>query len=381
MELSDYSEIAKIMANQIKSFDFDRENDAKAYVASQVSGYGDLIRKTFNGVDESIINGLATLVSGCIKLMRRGNKYVVYSDIPLVDGFDKIENLTSRDKDFGRSVIFYYLFNMPSFSAVASDIIRARGQELNLITIGHITRIASAHWWFVYIRQIDSDMRIMYDRLESVVIDGEKKVSIIESSIEKMVAEIQSKEGEAGLKIDGIVKDTKEKLEGLRAAGLEMAKLSSAMEIWGSKRRRHGRLAWGGSALFVVFLISVFWLMFGEWAFVREEILIPLRSPGAAGGYAYLAAFAVPVIAVGWVLRIFTKVINSSFVLSDDAAQREALLKTYYQLVADKEADMKPSDRLLVLNALFRPLPGHHNEDINPPTFADVVGDIFKAKS
>ncbi len=88
-----------------------------------------------------------------------------------------------------------------------------------------------------------------------------------------------------------------------------------------------------------------------------------------------LFLFAVPLIVLAWPLRILVRVINSAITLGEDTEHRKAMLETYFALVGDKEAGMEPSDRILVLNAIFRPLPGQ-SSDVNPPTILELAREV-----
>jgi hypothetical protein len=86
------------------------------------------------------------------------------------------------------------------------------------------------------------------------------------------------------------------------------------------------------------------------------------------------------VIAIAWVFRMVARWVMSSLTLGDDAEQRRAMLETYFALVGDPNAKMEPSDRILILNAIFRPLPGHQSEDVAPPTLTDLIKSEISGK-
>lgn len=101
------------------------------------------------------------------------------------------------------------------------------------------------------------------------------------------------------------------------------------------------------------------------------DFLNALRSPEKNGQpgeitYGAVALAFVPIIAVGWLLRIVGRVTTTSLTLQDDAEHRAALLSTYFNLIGDPNAKLEPSDRLLILTAIFRPLPGQDNDEMSP---------------
>ncbi|MFZ9502550.1 MAG: hypothetical protein ACO27F_13385 [Beijerinckiaceae bacterium] len=89
--------------------------------------------------------------------------------------------------------------------------------------------------------------------------------------------------------------------------------------------------------------------------------------------YGVIIFLLIPVVAVGWLLRIGGKVVTQALTLKSDAEQRLALLETYIRMVADPQSGVDKTDRALVLNALFRPLPGQEVDDVQPPTFLELM--------
>ena len=89
--------------------------------------------------------------------------------------------------------------------------------------------------------------------------------------------------------------------------------------------------------------------------------------------YHSLVFFIVPVVAVAWLLRLISRFVSTSLQLRDDARHRDAMLKTYLALVGNKDSKVDEKDRLVMLTAIFRPLPGAQSEDVAPPSIMDLV--------
>ncbi len=49
------------------------------------------------------------------------------------------------------------------------------------------------------------------------------------------------------------------------------------------------------------------------------------------------------------------------------------MTRTYRALVADKDSGVAEKDRLVMLNAIFRPLPGTQVDEVAPPTILDLM--------
>jgi hypothetical protein len=118
-------------------------------------------------------------------------------------------------------------------------------------------------------------------------------------------------------------------------------------------------------------------VLFANWQAVLAAI--PRNNQGEPIS-SFLVFIVVPVVGVAWVLRIFARWITNSLTLGEDAEQRRAMLETYFSLVGNKDAKMEQSDRILILNAIFRPLPGHQVEDVAPPTLLDLTKDALSGK-
>ncbi|WP_113226480.1 hypothetical protein [Agrobacterium cavarae] len=83
-----------------------------------------------------------------------------------------------------------------------------------------------------------------------------------------------------------------------------------------------------------------------------------------------LVIITVPVFLYIWAIRLVVRFNSRSLMLLDDARLRLTMLDTFFHLI-EKEGAVK-EDRALVLNALFRPGPGH-GDNVDPPNFTELV--------
>jgi len=167
-------------------------------------------------------------------------------------------------------------------------------------------------------------------------------------------------------------------IDAARAAAYESAALQGATEVWGEKRKSHNKAFWRGMIVLSLVIGGGLGALLLNW----PEIIaaIPRKNDGDIA-YGIVALIAVPIIAVGWLLRIGARLVTNALTLSEDAQQRTAMLETYLRLVGDQQAKMEPTDRILILNAIFRPLPGHQMEEVAPPTIGDLISDRLKSKN
>ncbi len=83
-----------------------------------------------------------------------------------------------------------------------------------------------------------------------------------------------------------------------------------------------------------------------------------------------LVIVTVPIFLYVWAIRLVVRFNSRSLMLLDDARLRLTMLDTFFHLI-EKEGAVK-EDRALVLNALFRPAPGH-GDNVEPPNFTELV--------
>jgi hypothetical protein len=157
----------------------------------------------------------------------------------------------------------------------------------------------------------------------------------------------------------------------------ESAALQGATDIWKTKGMQHGRAFWLGLIVLALVILGGLGVLLYNWREVLEAIP---RKPDGDIAYGIVALLAVPVVGVAWLLRIIARLVTNSMTLNEDAQQRKAMLETYFRLVGDPNSKMEATDRILVLNAIFRPLPGHQMEEVSPPTIADLLQERLGKK-
>ncbi|MCA6101214.1 hypothetical protein J6525_22780 [Bradyrhizobium sp. WSM 4400] len=150
----------------------------------------------------------------------------------------------------------------------------------------------------------------------------------------------------------------------------EEVRLRSVSELWQNRARWHRGIA--GAAL-AVFFVAVAALV-GYCAMHMDQIVAALpRDKDQHVEYVSIALLAIPALAVGWCLKILARLVHTNSVLGDDSRQRQAMTRTYLALVADSSSQVTTEDRLVMLNAIFRPLPGSQSDEVAPPTILDLI--------
>ncbi|HEV7319634.1 MAG TPA: DUF6161 domain-containing protein [Ensifer sp.] len=174
-----------------------------------------------------------------------------------------------------------------------------------------------------------------------------------------------------------------ENLAAFRRAAFEALRIDSTRTLW-KDRARTSEYAFRTSAVLLFLLLAVapaFMIVhFDDVLLALRHIeLPPGNDPGEGADPGYLTVVAVsrlvlvsiPVALYFWLIRLLVRFNLRSLVLMDDARQRHTLLDTYFQLIERDSASKE--DRAVVLAALFRPLPGHGDDNVDPPNFTELL--------
>jgi hypothetical protein len=125
-------------------------------------------------------------------------------------------------------------------------------------------------------------------------------------------------------------------------------------------------------AVFVAAAVGPIFLTIHFWAAVSPE-LAKLTTAGNGWSLAGVAALTIPAVLYGWVLKNLSRILIQTMNLADDAGHRRALAITWLGLVAEKKLAPSDEDRVLVLNALFRPVPPHAQDDGPPAGLFELI--------
>lgn len=99
-----------------------------------------------------------------------------------------------------------------------------------------------------------------------------------------------------------------------------------------------------------------------------------LALAAAGASHQALRTDTIPTLGYGWLLRHVSRVFVHNLNLVSDAEYREVLARTFLGLAEQKSAGVTEAERVLVLNALFRPAPPHAPEDGPPTGLLDLLG-------
>jgi hypothetical protein len=176
-----------------------------------------------------------------------------------------------------------------------------------------------------------------------------------------------------------MTEDYKSKLEEMSRLYLEKLCLEATSEYWREVAKQEA----ARSTKFQ--LISVSLLAVGILCFSIYLLQGLSGLPRDATGVPVLAGLAVvtlPAVMFFWVVRIFTRAQNRHAQLADDARLREVMVSTYLALAKDNPEEAKPEQRLLVLQALFRPYQAAGSEpEPQPSSLVEVLLQTVAGKA
>ena len=150
--------------------------------------------------------------------------------------------------------------------------------------------------------------------------------------------------------------------------------LQAAERMWGDKETEHRnratiafkRLCWIGGIGTAVMLV-----VYG---------IINLVADTPVGfNVAHTIAYLIPTLIFIWLLRILANEYKSNQEMADDAEERQAMVMTFKAL--EYEQRVGDEERLVILNALFRPYGGGTEETVPLPVWEAVIQRLQKSGS
>ncbi len=207
-------------------------------------------------------------------------------------------------------------------------------------------------------KKLTTNLEDTQARIESIFEDEQKQA--FDSFLIKVRPELQAAKAE--VKVDGIV--------------------GTAYQAWAKKQRNHWIAFGTGTAIFAAsiigLLIATVLYQADILGFIKSVSVIEAIDEGGktismTSIFGRLAAITIPVAAIAWLLRLVSRFTLQNLSLANDAGIRKVSIDTYSKLVGTPGA-LDEKDKAIMLNAIFRPLPGGSEADIAPPNLLDFVG-------
>lgn len=167
---------------------------------------------------------------------------------------------------------------------------------------------------------------------------------------------------------------TQSRLQTLENVYTSKLVLDGPSQLWRTVRHRALSTALGALVLFVLLLAGPTWLASANWEAISVFLKDLIASSTNGFSLTAIAALTIPTLGYGWLLRHVSRVFVHNLNLVSDAEYREVLARTFLGLAEQKSAGVTEAERVLVLNALFRPAPPHAPDDGPPTGLLDLLG-------
>ncbi len=187
-------------------------------------------------------------------------------------------------------------------------------------------------------------------------------------------------------RLEGIMKAidaSEEHVHAFAASVREELKIDTTKILW------KDRAFWSATSFWISAVVVAFAILAPPlWALTHiEAVLAVLKRVGdaatqglpsdataaqlTAATISRLVVISAPLGLYFWAIKLLVRFNTRSMVLMDDARQRHTTMDTYFHLIERSGATTE--ERGLMLNALFRPLPGQGQENVEPPNFMELV--------
>ena len=135
-------------------------------------------------------------------------------------------------------------------------------------------------------------------------------------------------------------------------------RLEAPASYWGKEAKRTYEAAIASLILFATIAIVIIGILVGY----GPSFLEALANIKGGGGYASVALISIPALTALWILRHVARLFVTNLERTNDARVRETMATTFLALTKEGASTAEEKERLLVLEALFRP-PGAKQTD------------------
>lgn len=209
--------------------------------------------------------------------------------------------------------------------------------------------------------------------------------------IKEKEKKITEEHGRQETEFNELKKSYQSKFSELEEFYKEGLRTEAPVKYWRSKATRH---VWFGGFMLTLFvagcsLAAIYGFNLGSEfsSIVQESGAVSITDSTQSESTSSLLQLAfskflvllIPGFFAVWVLRILLKVALSNLAIADDARHRVTMVETFLSLMEHTDK-LDESDRILMLQALFRPIPGSNDDDTGPPNWFDVMMTQVKGK-
>ncbi len=212
--------------------------------------------------------------------------------------------------------------------------------------------------------------------VESFVKRREEEIKQLDELHQNIKMDIDTKLGE-------VEKKANTRIESVASGIVTNKALESAFTLWDDKKIRHWWAFYIGVGLFIALILIV-----GVSAYKHFDPILEFLSKIFASSNGSIAdivsrvvLITIPIGIAIWVLRALLRWANLNLALAEDAAQRSVMAQTYVNLLTSGDVTEDKDDRKVMLEAIFRPLPGIQEMDTAPPSIINFSNPNTTKKS
>lgn len=234
--------------------------------------------------------------------------------------------------------------------------------------------------------ELESNATKVLDSVTQNVQDRIKSIESFATRTDERLTEQQERFHAAELEIKNWISEQKNRLKNLEETLTTKLATDDAVILWETAGQRYKNRGWGALAVFtalaitgvlgVIFLFDEAYLRLTN-TYIPSEIVagenVVKPSASTTSGLALGVLITFPIIVLAWGMRLASRTFNHAGASRKDAEIRAALTKTYLNLAADPSTGIQDAERVLVLNALFRPPGATGDDDTLPPNLIDVI--------
>ncbi len=233
--------------------------------------------------------------------------------------------------------------------------------------------------------QVEIQFQNMLITLKEQVNAFEGKKNTLDAIIAESNVLIDELEKTSRDKINNFIKEADADIASFNDKYEEQTRLGASSELWLKKSRQHraAAKAW----LFVFCIITTSFVLVGAKAFdiIKNDFQWFFFVQGVGGSTAtfnYGSIIMLTLIGalIFWPLRHISRLFLDNWSLQQDAEQRHAMLRTYLAIVGDPKVGVTKEERILALNALFRPSIQSGTEDALPTTLIEHFSKLLDSK-
>ena len=173
------------------------------------------------------------------------------------------------------------------------------------------------------------------------------------------------------------IRSAREDFFSLRRTYETFMALRAPATYWRERSRKSVYFA-SGSLIFFFVLIFVSSIVFLEYSFQIKKLV--LDSGGKIDVAALLVASPL-LLTILWFFRMIAKVFSVGLTESVDASQRSTMVTTYLALLNNINDTLSGAERLLVLQALFRPSGANDDADPLPANMIEAIVKLAQGKT